>query len=364
MISDDSPDTARDVNGGNYLQVFLVTAVVAMLGTRFYLTLTGFPRLGGGELHFAHLLWGGQLMLVALVLLLSLIGRHAKWLGSLVGGAGFGLFIDELGKFVTADNDYFFRPAIALIYVVFVTLFLVFRAIERRSLSSAELLANAANQLPELVLGDTTNTEVARTLALLERSHASGPFAEAIHAAVTGTVCAPAAPPSRLVRATHWAWNVYEHVGAWPYFERTVELVFIVQAGLGLLAILGLASSGVILVGLDHVSPGGLGIAELGFGLVSFGMVLLGVISLRRSGRLAAYRWFERSVLVSIFFTQVVVFWQDQLAGISGLIWNLVLLSALRFAIRQEQARGVAATLRDPRSRSLLPTTGQVVGDP
>jgi hypothetical protein len=59
------------------------------------------------------------------------------------------------------------------------------------------------------------------------------------------------------------------------------------------------------------------------------------------SSRLDAYRWFERSVLVSIFFTQVVLFWHDQLAALGGLFWNLVLLAVLRFLIHQELVRSV-----------------------
>jgi hypothetical protein len=34
-------------------------AVVAVLLTRLYLNLTGFPHIGAGGLHIAHLLWGG-----------------------------------------------------------------------------------------------------------------------------------------------------------------------------------------------------------------------------------------------------------------------------------------------------------------
>src|SRR5215471_2254748 len=121
---------ARDYEAGQYLQDFLVAAVVAILLTRLFLELTGYPRMGGGGLHIAHMLWGGLLMLVALILLLAVLGKRAKRAAALIGGVGFGLFVDELGKFITSDNNYFFQPAIALIYVIFVLMFLAVRYLE------------------------------------------------------------------------------------------------------------------------------------------------------------------------------------------------------------------------------------------
>ncbi|MBV9326250.1 MAG: hypothetical protein JO352_21005 [Chloroflexi bacterium] len=94
------------------------------------------------------MLWGGLLMLVALVMLFSFVGGHARVIAAWAGGIGFGLSIDELGKFITSDNDYFFRPTVGLLYIVFVSLFLTFRALDiRRPLRPREALANAADAL-------------------------------------------------------------------------------------------------------------------------------------------------------------------------------------------------------------------------
>jgi hypothetical protein len=59
-------------------------------------------------------------MVIAIGLLLTLLGRGPRVPAAIVGGVGFGFFIDELGKFITEDNNYFFEPAAALIYL-FVT---------------------------------------------------------------------------------------------------------------------------------------------------------------------------------------------------------------------------------------------------
>lgn len=117
----------RRVDATSQFEIFLVSAVGTILAVRGILAATGWPQLGGGKIHFAHLLWGGLGMLAAVVLFLALEGRLWNTLGALAAGIGFGLFIDELGKFITADNDYFFRPVIAIIYVIFVGLFFLFR---------------------------------------------------------------------------------------------------------------------------------------------------------------------------------------------------------------------------------------------
>jgi hypothetical protein len=97
------------------LELFLVTAVATTLVVRAALAPTGWPQLGGGETHFTHLLWGGLGMLIALILFMPTQGRLWRSLAVPSAGIGFGLFIDELGKLITSDNDYFSQPAVALV---------------------------------------------------------------------------------------------------------------------------------------------------------------------------------------------------------------------------------------------------------
>ena len=89
--------TIRDADGGEILELFLVAAVAALLLIRAFLALTGYPQLGSANLHIAHMLWGGLLMLAALMLLISYWSPGVRWLAGLLGGVGFGAFIDELG---------------------------------------------------------------------------------------------------------------------------------------------------------------------------------------------------------------------------------------------------------------------------
>nr|MBP9817445.1 hypothetical protein [Candidatus Shapirobacteria bacterium] len=48
-------------------------------------------------------------------------------------GVGFGLFIDEIGKYLTRDNYYWFRPAFIFIYVSFVLIFLFYKYLDRQT---------------------------------------------------------------------------------------------------------------------------------------------------------------------------------------------------------------------------------------
>src|SRR5256885_1937720 len=104
------PFFIRNLRAGGVLGRFRVAAVAAVLAVRFFLGLTGFPRLGGGGLHIAHMLWGGGLMVAALLVLLGYLGQRVRRTAAVGAGIGFGLFIDELGKFITSDNNYSSRP--------------------------------------------------------------------------------------------------------------------------------------------------------------------------------------------------------------------------------------------------------------
>jgi hypothetical protein len=87
----------RNFSGGELFEIFMVFAVSAVLGIRFALDLSGYPQLGGAGLHIAHLLWGGLLMVVALFLFMVYLGQRIMRLAAVVGGLGFGVFVDELG---------------------------------------------------------------------------------------------------------------------------------------------------------------------------------------------------------------------------------------------------------------------------
>ena len=93
-------------------------AALTILITRVALALSGYPQVGGSEFHIAHAVWGGLLLMIALSLVLALANRWAYPTAAVLGGVGIGLFLDEIGKFITQDNDYFHPLAAPLCYTL------------------------------------------------------------------------------------------------------------------------------------------------------------------------------------------------------------------------------------------------------
>jgi hypothetical protein len=124
------------------IDTFVVTGVVTILAIRAYLSLTGYPQIGSDTLHIAHVLFGGAFLVLALLLVI-LSDRPNKLLAAFLGGIGFGLFIDEIGKFITKDNNYFYEPSVGIIYIIFLLIWVgsrlvIVRASKTPFLSPAE----------------------------------------------------------------------------------------------------------------------------------------------------------------------------------------------------------------------------------
>jgi hypothetical protein len=109
----------RREDAPQYLLLMLISFAASITLTRLFLQLTGYPQFGTGSLHIAHVLWGGLLLFLASLFPLILVNRWVLTLSAVLGGAGAGLFLDEVGKFITSTNDYFYPPAAPIIYVFF-----------------------------------------------------------------------------------------------------------------------------------------------------------------------------------------------------------------------------------------------------
>jgi len=175
VLTRSSTRMLRDTASSAQVEALLIIAVATILITRLYLHLAGYPQVGGSVLHIAHVLWGGLLMVAALMVSLTFIGRAPSRIAVVLGGIGFGLFLDEVGKFVTKTNDYFFRPSVAIMYVVVVLLLVINRAVHlRRGLSADEYLANAALTATDGLGRGLTPTERDQARVQLGRAREGG----------------------------------------------------------------------------------------------------------------------------------------------------------------------------------------------
>src|SRR5262245_45800895 len=144
-----------DQSADSFWLLLITTMSVTVLVTRIYLELTGYPQIGDSTYHIAHVLWGGLLLFVAVTLPLSTANRYALWAAALVGGVGVGLFIDEVGKFITQSNDYFFPLAIPIIYsFILICVWLFYRIRRRKPRDARTLLYHALEDMKQVLDND------------------------------------------------------------------------------------------------------------------------------------------------------------------------------------------------------------------
>jgi len=168
----EGPPLLRDTRALARFELFLFSAVATVLVVRAALAATGYPQVGGSSgLHVAHVLYGGLLMGIAIIMVQVLPGGRTRVRAAFIGGIGFGLFVDEVGKFLTKDVNYFYKPAVTVMYAVFVLFYLGVRElIQHRPINDRRRLALAANAVCDLALGQLDESGRSRALNLLDRA--------------------------------------------------------------------------------------------------------------------------------------------------------------------------------------------------
>ena len=154
------------------MRLLAVSFGVTVVGTRLYLSLTGWPQIGGGDYHIAHALWGGLLLLIGGVISLMWSNPWVQRATALCTGVGCGLFVDEVGKFITARNDYFTPLAAPIIYVFFLAVLGIAVLARRAPLQRPRALAyTLIVRLKDVVDGPVSpaeHAEMLREVAALE----------------------------------------------------------------------------------------------------------------------------------------------------------------------------------------------------
>jgi hypothetical protein len=321
----------RSVDLVHRLDVFLVAAVASVIGNRVFLVATGYPQVGNGTLHISHAIWGALMMAIAIIIAVTYITPVMRGVVALLGGIGFGFFVDELGKFITRDVNYFFRPTFALIYIIFVAMFFVFRGIESKQFGPNEGVSNALEALKAATVGQLDETRRTAAIALLRTTGATGELADRVAALLHDVPVLAAREPGRFARtamrgrAAYYRWTERRSFGA------TITALFLFRAVASVVA--------TAFVVLDN---GGIhGFGEWVGTLSAAGsttLIVIGVCLLPFS-RPRAYRWLNWGLLFDLLVTQIYVFDQQQLVGTIGLAITLVYWVLLHSAIQAERDR-------------------------
>ena len=215
----------------------LISFAISVVLVRLFLQLTGYPQLGGRTLHIAHLLWGGLLLFIGALGMLVLANRWIYRAGAILSGVGVGLFIDEVGKFITRTNDYFYPPAAPIIYAFFLIVVLLYLRLRRQKPRDPRSeLYRVFDSLEEVLEHDLDEVEQAELETRLQFVIEHGEYPEQKHLAQELLRFIRSEHISLVSRKPGWIENTIQRFKAWD--ERWItktRLKAVLVGGLGTL---------------------------------------------------------------------------------------------------------------------------------
>lgn len=346
-----NPYRIRDPRASSLTEIWLVSAVVTILVIRLYLHLTGYPQVGGDTYHIAHMLWGGLGMTIGFGMVMLFAHQVWKPIAALVGGIGFGTFIDELGKFVTQDNDYFFKPTPALIYGVFIVLFVLARYFNnKRAPTEADHLFLASQGIQWQAIGKLDKRRQETALMHLDHSGNTSPLCDQMRDLLENAEIVEDSEQSRILEWREKAMDFYWGIVGNTWMRRVIVGFFMIRV----FQILGALVLGIYSGTFDVAD--GFAFSEwaaLATGSASGGFAVYGVVRYFQRHRISALQALATSALISLLFGQFFAFVAVQFAALVGLILDLFVLGTLRLALTAEEERyekeGESDEMENPR---------------
>lgn len=306
-----------------------LAGIATVLVTRAYLAATGYPRIGGGGIHIGHVVWGGLLMICALTVALVWAGGRARVWTALLGGVGTGLFVDEVGKYLTTTNDYFYRPAAAIIYLVFAALLVAASFLGRDTVAdggdASQRLAGAAQIAASGLVGGLTSGERASAAQLL-----AGCPEQDRDAVLRLLELAVVREPGRLTRLVARIRRWAEWVAGLRWAE-TVAFTLLVLSRV-IVAIIFVAQA---IGGEPHSTDAGAITASAITRSLGAVLVIVAVVLRLRGQTLTSYRLSRAAILLDLLITEIFNFHDSQFAAVSEL--PQLLLAFAFFSIRQRR---------------------------
>jgi hypothetical protein len=328
----------RNVEFGRLFDTFFISAISTILIVRFYLIVTGYPQLGSSTLHISHLLPGNILMLAAILIMLAAVNRSIRDFAAVLAGIGFGLSWDELGKFITQTNNYFFKPTLGLIYLTFVVLYLLARYAGQRRLSQDDYIANAIDLIKEAAIKDLDTWEYEHAKELMLHVSPNHVLYEPTMDMLNRVKPSGRRRPLLTDRIVSAVMSPVHRLSEWRYFTQMVITVAIVY---------GLVNIFVTLFYLyGALNPENINISILKgdtsdlagalSALITVVLLAAGAYYYRRGRHKRAYELFESGLLIDVFVGQVILFFKSPRVAIAGLFITLFLLVNIKLLSAEE----------------------------
>jgi len=211
----------RRIYSDRYVLITLVSFAISISAIRFFLAITGYPQLGGENLHIAHVLWGGLFLFASSLLPLIFVNKRILDLSAILSGVGIGLFIDEVGKFITQTNDYFYPAAAPIIYVFFLLTIQIYRMIRKPVKNDLRTnLFHTLEEFEELLEGDLSGIEKEKIITRMEKTEYAAEEKDLI--ALKDSLVLFLKHPS-LPFVEHKS-DLFERIANW--FSRIEEMIF------------------------------------------------------------------------------------------------------------------------------------------
>jgi hypothetical protein len=347
----------RREGADRYLRFTLLSFAASVIVTRLFLALTGYPQVGNSQFHVAHVLWGGLLLFIATLLPLVLANRWVYITGAVLSGAGVGLFIDEVGKFITQNNDYFYPAAAPIIYAFFLLTVLVYLQVRRPPARDARAeLYRAFDSLQELLDQDLDAQERAGLEARLRQvaSQADHPDLVRLANALLDCLASDALYLAPDVPSFWERWQARLQTFEIRWGDRR-RLKTILAVGLGVLGVWAFANLVVLLV--IALEPGQIVATLLTTGRVaspraailfvvrlalegSVGLLLLvgtGLLAVGQERRGISIGYF--GLLLSLTTINLLVFYFDQFSAVTGSLIQFGMVLGLAYYRRRYLAK-------------------------
>ncbi|MFA4827427.1 MAG: hypothetical protein WC596_04240 [Candidatus Shapirobacteria bacterium] len=330
-------------NASEMVLIVMIWGVASLLLSRLFLELTGYPKIGRGIWHVSHALFGGMIMTAGMIWDMVFWGNRSKKIAAGIFGFGLGWFIDEIGKLLTMDYNYFFRPAIIFIYIFFVLFFILYRYLEKiQPKTTKELLYNAIDRLEEVVVDDLEKSERKELISDLKIVMKRGGEQEK---RLAGDLYKLVVRSKYIDDKNNLNEKIWQTLKSWGYaiFSKKITLSILIMVAVGYVVV-GLADTAILwtrfkqnelwdfwLYGKDLLTRTDISMFSLKAiaDLLTSIMFGVGIFWVLRKRRKRGINFFQYGLLVNIFLASVFRFYFEQFSGIFGLALSVAVYNGL-----------------------------------